>query len=524
MKMVPGTPHPTNSMAEMRVFDRLRAAFQNDATWTGFHSLNLTDHAYKRFGEIDFLVCGRDGLFVLEVKGGGVSCAEGVWCYTNRFGRGGQSVEGPFRQAESALHALVAKLRENLPHQVVSQFTIGYGVIFPDCEWRVSGAEWDPHLVGDARSLKRLEAWMSELFQYWRCKDGRQTRADKEALGTLKQYLRPQVEVAAPLFIQAGLVEEYVTTLTEDQMEMVDVVDANDRVLCSGGAGTGKTFLALELARRWTSADKHVLLVCRSNWLRRFLESKLSLPGLVICSLDSARAAAKRMGVERFDSMIVDEGQDLMDMESLDHLDVLLKNGLEHGRWCFFYDVNNQSGLFGAVDPEAMAYLTGCNAAPVPLRTNCRNTHMILEKVQEMLGADMGVRGAGKGPKVREHDVSTREESAEVLLREINEIVELGGITPGSVTILSPLPFESSSASLLPKAILRNFRLLDEFSLRSFPPAEISFAEIIHFKGLENEAIIIADLERPNRKKGPHPIHYVGMSRARAVLSLVFRR
>jgi hypothetical protein len=524
MKMVPGIPHPTNSMAEMRVFDNLRAAFRNDPTLTAYHSLNLTGHAYKRFGEIDFLVCGKDGLFVLEVKGGRISCDEGVWCYTNRFDHTAQSVEGPFRQAESALHALVNKLRKNLSQSVVSQFIIGYGVIFPDCEWHVSGAEWDPQLVADARAFKRLEAWMSELFKYWRCREGRQTLADTEALNTLKHYLRPQVEVATPLYIQSGLVEEDVMTLTEDQMEMVDVVDANERVLCSGGAGTGKTFLALELARRWASEGKHVLLVCRSNWLRRFLESKIVSPGLSVSSIDSAHTAAIRMRVERFDALIVDEGQDLMDMESLDQLDGLVKYGLEHGRWCFFYDVNNQSGLIGAVDPEAVAYLNGCNVAHIPLRTNCRNTHVILKKVQEMLGADMGVRGAGNGPKVREHEVGTREESAEVLLREINEIVDDGGIPPGSVTILSSLPFEASSAALLPRSILRNIRLLDEFSLRSFPPAEISFAEISHFKGLENEAIIIVDLERPNRKDGMHPMHYVGMSRARAVLSLIFTR
>ena len=34
------------------------------------HSLNLPDHAYKRYGEADFVLVDRRGLIVLEVKGG----------------------------------------------------------------------------------------------------------------------------------------------------------------------------------------------------------------------------------------------------------------------------------------------------------------------------------------------------------------------------------------------------------------------------------------------------------------------
>jgi len=80
MRMIPDTPHGTHSQAEKRVFDRLRAAFasEQDGVFTAYHSLNLTRHAYKRFGEIDFLICCPHGIFVLEVKGGRVGCHNGV--------------------------------------------------------------------------------------------------------------------------------------------------------------------------------------------------------------------------------------------------------------------------------------------------------------------------------------------------------------------------------------------------------------------------------------------------------------
>ncbi len=76
MRMIPSFPHKTDSSGEWRVFDRLRTAFEHDtdSDLSAFHSLNLTRHAYKRFGEIDFVIVGGPGVLVLEVKGGGISC------------------------------------------------------------------------------------------------------------------------------------------------------------------------------------------------------------------------------------------------------------------------------------------------------------------------------------------------------------------------------------------------------------------------------------------------------------------
>lgn len=523
MRMIPDTPHGTHSQAEKRVFDRLRSAFANDqdGVFTAYHSLNLTRHAYKRFGEIDFLICCPQGIFVLEVKGGRVGCHNGIWQYTNRYGDVTESNEGPFKQAESALHGLMANLRANLPDRVVAQFSVGYGVIFPDCEWPVSGAEWDAKTVADARGYKDIERWLEKLFQYWRGKDGGHRHPTAPALKELRHYLRPEFEAATPLHVQALGAEERIATLTEDQMAMVDVVTANRRVLCSGGAGTGKTFLALELARRWTAENMNVALLCRSPWLKNYLDARFSIPKLTVSLVSAVRNACRRQGLDSFDAVIVDEGQDIFDMASLDCLDSVLNGGLIDGRWCIFHDINNQSGLFGSFDQEAMDYLASIQPVRVPLRTNCRNTRIILDKVQTSLGADMGTRGAGFGPSIREHYSTSRDESAQLLAIELIELIDHGGISPGDVTILSPYPFGDSCVALLPEKIRREIVALDEYSLRNFPNTKTSFAEIANFKGLENEAIIVTDLPPPTKGRQNLVMHYVAMSRARSVLSLI---
>ena len=59
---------------------------------------------------------------------------------------------------------------------------------------------------------------------------------------------------------------------TEQQFGALEKMDTNKRVIFDGPAGTGKTVLALEAARRGHAAGRRVLLMCFNNalaaWLR----------------------------------------------------------------------------------------------------------------------------------------------------------------------------------------------------------------------------------------------------------------
>ena len=523
MRMVPSAPHETGSQAEKRVFERLRHVL--DDSWVACHSLKPTRHPHKRFPEIDFVLCGPEGLYVLEVKGGRVACRDGVWRYEDRYGRAAESWEGPFRQAETALHGLMDDLRASLRAGILDRFTVGYGVVFPDCEFASESAEWDRAMVADGRASRDLEGWLRRLFAYWRDRHGRAAGPDEGSLATLQEYLRPDVdtpstEADVPLHDQVEDIRRRVERLTEDQMRMADVADANPRVLCAGGAGTGKTFLAERLARKWAGAGAQVALVCRSPWLRHFLASRLSAPGITVSLIDGVRLDCRRAGLARFDALIVDEGQDLFENRCLETLAGVLSGGLESGRWCWFHDLNNQS-LIHCFEPEARARLESLAPVRMPLRINCRNTRAILEWIQGALGADLGVRGVGAGPAVRGQTAANRRDSAERVAREIEELVDVGGLAPGSVTILSPFDLaESSIAAMTPDAAQR-VRRLDEYSMRSARGNKVGFARIDEFKGLENEAIIVVDLPAPSEVNGNGAAHYVAMSRARSVLSLV---
>ena len=518
MRMIPSQPLGANSQAEIRMFDQLRAAFSgpDQNGWFAMHSLNLPRHEYKRFGEIDFVVCGPDGLFVLEVKGGGVSCHEGVWETTNRFGETERLRESPFKQAEGALHGLREKLHASLPNI----FVVGYGVVMPDVERLPDSAEWDRAVLADGRDFRQFEKWLERFIRYWRAKDTRKPAASPSQLNVLQQHLRPDFEAVVPLHVSAHDVETRIARLTEDQLRLIDVVEVNPRVICSGGAGTGKTMLALELAKRWGAAGMKTVLACHSPWLKRYLERN-AVPGLIVSLAESIQVAARRAGIEKFDALIVDEGQDILNMDALDRLDNCLCGGISEGRWCFFHDTNNQSGLCGSYVPDAYDYLESFCPVQIPLRTNCRNTLPILQRIQGALDADMGNSGVGDGPAVREIHVADAEGAIQALEKELRVLVDDDGFNPGDIVVLSPFPFAQSWTSYLPEDLRDSISVLDDASPRNVNRHTIGFAQIGEFKGLESEVIVLVDMPGPGHSENLRSCHYVGMSRGRALLSMI---
>ena len=87
MRLIPDRPIDNNSRAEKKVFDAIKECFIDDNFFVAYHSIFLTAHEKKRVGEADFVILCKFGVFVLEVKGGGISCEEGKWFTKNTQGK-----------------------------------------------------------------------------------------------------------------------------------------------------------------------------------------------------------------------------------------------------------------------------------------------------------------------------------------------------------------------------------------------------------------------------------------------------
>lgn len=512
MRMIPRElPSDLGTTAELRVHAALAAP---ELTGTALHSLLLPEHEYKLTAEIDFVLVLDDAVLVVEVKGAGVSCRQGLWTYSDRAGHRRQSREGPFQQANSAMYALRQNLEERLAPNALAGVRFGYLVITPDVDLPVS-SEWDDETyVGRGPFGRRsgLRDGLRRAVRYWAAKQPGTSALPRALRTEIINVLRPDFDRVPGLHVRASSLDASYERLTAEQLERLDVVADNPRVLCAGGAGTGKTFLAIDVARRRRLTGQSVVFTCRSPILAEFVRGRLQDPGIVVTPFDRLAVDV----VEPADFLVVDEAQDLMTLDRLDVMDAAVRGGLWQGQWVMFHDPNGQAHVYDGYEPEAQQILRETGAVPATLRTNCRNTVEIAFQTRALTGADTGVAAAGSGPEVKFVTCAGRDDETGRLEAHLRELRE-HDVPAADVTILSLRgDWASSSARQLREARRGAVRVLTAEWAPEWPGDTLTWASVVDVKGLENRFVCVVDVD------GLADEHldrlYVALSRARAGL------
>ena len=108
-------------------------------------------------------------------------------------------------------------------------------------------------LVGNTGST--LFGWFKKEFKnldsYKRSKD-----LSDEELIKVHKYLRRRIVGMRPLLAVSKENEELIYQATEEQLDVLHTIDINSRVLCSGPAGSGKTIIAVEIAKKSINNNK----------------------------------------------------------------------------------------------------------------------------------------------------------------------------------------------------------------------------------------------------------------------------
>jgi hypothetical protein len=222
------------------------------------------------YGEIDFVVLiPSGGVVCLEIKGGRVSCKNGIWETIDRFGVPTELKKSPFMQAREGmfalLHAVQGKLGATGEH---SRCLFAYAVVFPDIDCPPLSPEFEPWEAIDRNALKNP---ISKLVLNVLAGKRKQIRGfqqcSESGIRDIRQFLRPDFEriVARPTIVSEC--ESSLIALTEDQYSVLDMISENPRCLIEGAAGTGKTVLALEYSRRQAAEGNKVLLLCFNRLL-----------------------------------------------------------------------------------------------------------------------------------------------------------------------------------------------------------------------------------------------------------------
>jgi hypothetical protein len=562
--MIPSFCDPANpSEAERRMFELLKAD-PATADWIVLHSLGLARRGVKPYGEIDFVVLIPDtGIFCLEVKGGGVACTDGVWTTKDRLNVVHSINRSPFIQAREGMFEVKNTLLARAPMGFPTGLVFGYAVILPDISFDVVCQEWEDWQVIDRDTLKkpistavlRLAAKQRELSPW--AVAGEPTPA---TLRTIQQLLRPDFEVVMTCGAQIDEAELHLHKLTEDQFDRIDSFMDNPNCLVEGAAGTGKTMLAVEYARRTASEGKRTLLVCYNrmlgDWLGRRAADFALGPNLVAGSyhrlirdmiMHSSHAADFRkaeqgrqdllfseayplmgqMAVEErnqpFDVIIIDEAQDLLEPGVLSVLDAALSGGFARGRWAAFGDFQRQA-IFSSLTAEQMKALIA-NMAPGytrgRLRTNCRNTRSIGEETALLSGFEappyrMGqIAGVPVDYDYYKDNEDQRTKLAAILRRLLSQQVR-----PEDIVVLSQFKLPNSGVAGTDGG--PDFRLaeVEDYSTPRSRTPLIRFCTIQAFKGMESKVVVLCDVGHIN-ENGPQSLLYVAMSRARTHLTVL---
>lgn len=540
------------SRGERELFHRLRDS-PDTRDWIVLHSLDIANHRKQISSEIDFVcIIPGKGVLCVEVKAcKEVNRREGKWFYGAHDVRG--DVRGPFKQASEAMHSLRSRIVARRPD--FSRIVFWSCVIFTDCKFASQSEEWHPWQVIDTSHFisRPINMTLERILDLARahlttCQTATwfypgSPEPYKEQADALANLLRPDFEFYESPKAQATRRAEELKRYTTEQLTALDAMEANPRVAFAGPAGTGKTLLAIEAARRAASDGRHVLFACYNSSLGRWLEretedihprvrtSTLHKQMLAVSGMSNAdiedraefwsddlpsKAIESLLGDASeehvYDEIILDEAQDILRANYLDFLDLSLKGGLAAGRWRFFGDFEKQA-IYDAANlslDEAIAKRVG-HAPIFSLRVNCRNTPRVAELVHLLGGLAPGYSRVlrpddGGEPKLLYYRNAGEQQA--LLVRQL-EGLEKSGFTGSDVAVLSTRAGNASAASQMNVSPWKE-RLRPLVAATS---GQIGYSSIHAFKGLEAGAIIVTDVENISGATAT-ALFYIAVTRA----------
>lgn len=552
----------TRSSAERRLFDRLKSdpATEN---WIVLHSLGLSERAGKPYGEIDFVVIvPGSGIVCLEVKGGRVACKNGVWSSTDRHGQTDIMKRSPFMQAREGMFALRESLESHFGSQDdVMRCTLAYAVVFPDVDAPPASIEHEPWEVVDRTMLHRpVSQLVHRILRDQHRKLGARVNSsfpDAEMAAAIRQYLRPDFEVIVTRSTQILRLEEKLIQLTERQYDVLDRLHENPRCLIKGAAGTGKTLLAVEYAKRSALMGARVLLVCYNRLLGDWLDEQTRdfssvtagtyhnhLWQIILSSsfapdfrreegktktarfFDEVFPVYAELAVtelnEPYDVVVLDEAQDLLHPPVLNVVNVLLRGGLAGGRWAFMGDFTQQAIFSSPCDWTKDALDDYCPYyTRERLTVNCRNTRQIAQETLLLSGFPSPpfrlskVEGLPVTYSYWYNARSQRQKLEQIIAGYLSD-----GLDPNDILLLSPVVFERSVASDVDRNARYHIQDVRQLSRARDDRMSILFATVQAYKGLESPVVILCDVSSIDDSE-PQSLIYVGMSRARTHLTVL---
>lgn len=542
--MYPQTlPKPLNEYlrGEAKVFESLK--LQLDNNWTVFSNVIWNSHdnsnTTTRDGETDFIISHPElGILVIEVKGGMQIIHHPETDTWNSIDNNmtNYSIKNPYEQVRKNKYSLIDNLRNLGTYskynslELNEALNIKYAVIFPDVT-RISSGSLPNYAALDItlfefdvnqNLVKRITAIL---------KSGLINKEVSKSFielthKNLKSFLAPSFTLDRSLKYWIVDEEHQMLTLTEEQYNLLNILQFVNRASIYGCAGSGKTLLAIKKAEMTSKLGYKTLLVCFNNILGHHLSDSITNEYLVAGNFHKVIQniifeyhthifdlyndlelldLILTYDIPKFDSILIDEAQDFS-KEQLDILNYLLK---ENGIIYFFWDSNQKVIRKDEFIPKDIPKLV--------LEVNLRNTEHIFNKVKEHYKQDLNLKHKGpQGRSIQTLDPYNRKNSQELFLRLkncLNQLIINEQLKPSDIAILT---FKAKT-----KSVLIDFKY-DKAELSIFEDQDsdnkIRIETVRRFKGMESKVVIVTEMDDEQSLKDPElfdEMCYVSFSRAK---------
>lgn len=479
--------------------------------------------------ETDFVIFHpKKGLICLEAKAGQVKYENGYW----QYGSGKRMKhDGPYIQAKRNKWYLKDYMIEHGLEYECNNCKKLHAVWFPDVpESNFRGTtlpgEGDIRITLTADSFGHIQECIDKIFEF----DGQDkcttNLSEKSVQKILERVLAPSFNLISLQQVEQERNKNVFKRMLREQVALLNYLDEQNNAIINGLAGTGKTVMAIEKARRHSEKDEKVLFLCYNTFLNEHLRETYPYPhvsyytvaGLSqkLCEKVDYKALQEKLtqmfleGIFPYQHVIIDEGQDFgkEEIDEVEIIELLRENAIDNeerkGTFYLFYDKNQmvQSKKAPKYIEEADCKLT--------LYRNSRNTENIALTSLRLLGSN-------KAPKLYPDAVmgdlpeigfcSTKEETIALLNSEIDKYIDAGY---NSITILTCKTEECSIIADCCKDSKYNYK-------RGY----VKFTTCRKFKGLESDVIIVVDIDKDTFADEGEQLMYVGTSRARFKLSCV---
>ncbi len=515
---------------ERDTLETLRDDLSDD--YSIYHSVHWSkaNRQNTTFGEIDFVIVNKSGhILVIEQKNGPLN--ETPQGLEKSYGLNKKLV---YSQIQRNLGALRTKFSKSHPQS--PQLTVDYIIYCPDHRVvDINAAGADMLRIVDAQSRVSLALRVAELLSSE--KDGNPFLSEE-----IHNFLLNSLRIAPDVNAYKSNQRKVYRHLLDGLSEVIENLEFSPfRLRIIGTAGSGKTQVTLKFCEQAVAEGRRPLLLCfnrsladklaalapenvTTNTYHGFCKDTAESLGITIDfskgsepgfwrGIQEQLVDADLSGIQKFDCLVVDEGQDFKP-EWYDILQLFLED---------------EATQLWLEDPLQKLRET----EPVPLpdfvtyreSANFRTPTKIASFIKATLESEFEQRNTLPGLGVAMYEYAQTVELNRILDSRVHELVKVG-FKPEDIVIVSCRGMKSTALAGVEKISKYQVRRFtgdyDVNSEQIYTDGDLRFDTIFRFKGQQAPAIILVDLDETLKKdEWATGILYCAMTRATVRLELV---